>query len=76
MSVTIEELNAYRKGVESGTMKSATPNVVRQLLDEIERLQLYERAMQSMARQFICPQITAEELARQQVGSWCEEKAT
>ena len=29
----------YRRGVEAGTMESATPNVVRDLLDEIERLQ-------------------------------------
>ena len=31
-------LEAYRKGAESGTMISATPNVVLQLLDEIDRL--------------------------------------
>lgn len=33
-----ETIAAYWRGVESGTMKSATPNVVRQLLDEINRL--------------------------------------
>lgn len=32
-------LDSYRHGVDSGIMKSATPNVVRQLLDEIEVLQ-------------------------------------
>lgn len=31
-----EELAAYRRGIESGTMKSATRNVVRDLLDHIE----------------------------------------
>ena len=35
---------------------------------EIKRLQLYERAMQSMAKQFVHPKMTAEELARQQLG--------
>lgn len=34
---------------------------------EIERLQLYERAMQSMASQFVHPKMTAEELARLQL---------
>jgi len=41
---------------------------VRALIVEVGRLQLYERAMQSMAAQFICPKKTAEELARQQLG--------
>ena len=38
MEVDKETLDAYRRGVETGAMKSATPNVVRQLLDEVERL--------------------------------------
>jgi len=33
-----ETLDSYRRGVDSGVMKSATPNVVRQLLNEIEQL--------------------------------------
>ena len=33
------KFDAYRRGVETGVMKSATPNVVRELLDEIDRLQ-------------------------------------
>ena len=28
----------YRRGLVSGTLKSATPNAVREMLDEIERL--------------------------------------
>ena len=39
---------------------------------EIERLQLYERAMKSMAAQFICPKMTAREMAEKQL----EVKAT
>lgn len=31
-------LKDYRRGVDDGTMKSATPNVVRELLNEIDRL--------------------------------------
>lgn len=31
-------LDAYRQGIDTGTMKSATPNVVRELLDEIQQL--------------------------------------
>lgn len=38
-AISQSKLDAYRKGVETGVMKSATPNVVRALLDEIERLQ-------------------------------------
>lgn len=37
--VTKDELAAYRGGLESGVMVSATPNVVKQLLNEIDRLQ-------------------------------------
>lgn len=42
-------------------------NALPELIAEIERLRLYERAMQSMADQFIHPKYTAEELARQQL---------
>ena len=35
---------------------------------EIERLRLYERAMQSMAAQYVHPKMTAEELAKMQLG--------
>jgi hypothetical protein len=35
---------------------------------EITRLRLYERAMQSIANQFVCPKISAEELAKRQLG--------
>ena len=40
----------------------------RALCDEIERLRLYERAMQSMAAQFVHPKMTAEEMAHMQLG--------
>lgn len=33
-----DELAAYREGVQTGVMKSATPNVVGQLILEIDRL--------------------------------------
>jgi len=41
---------------------------VKALAAEYERLQLYERAMKSMAAQFVCPRFTAEELAKRQLG--------
>ena len=31
-------LKDYRRGLDNGTLKSASPNIVRELLDEIERL--------------------------------------
>ena len=34
---------------------------------EIDRLRLFERAIESMADQFICPQMTAKKLAEQQL---------
>ena len=38
-----ETLDTYRRGAKSGVMKSATPNVVLELIGEIDRLQaLYE----------------------------------
>jgi hypothetical protein len=33
-----DTLNAYRRGLDSGTLTSASANVVRELLDEIDRL--------------------------------------
>ena len=35
----MSEYEDYRRGIESGTMKSATPNVVRGLLSDIDDLQ-------------------------------------
>ena len=40
---------------------------VKELEAEVNRLRLYERAMQSMAAQFIHPKMTAEELATAQL---------
>lgn len=40
MTINIEKLDAYRRGAESGTMKSATPNVVLELLGIIHELRM------------------------------------
>ena len=46
----------YRRGVETGTMKSATPNVVRDLLDEIDRLRaIVDRLPKDEAGEPIAP---------------------
>ena len=43
--------------------------------DEIERLSLFERAMIDMAAQFVNPKLTAEDLARSQLGPAAAEAA-
>jgi hypothetical protein len=45
----INRFDDYRRGVETGVMKSATPNVVRDLLDEIDRLQAEVKRLKSWA---------------------------
>jgi flagellar biosynthesis regulator FlaF len=42
--------------------------LVRDLRKENEDLQIYRRAIESMAAQFVCPKTTALELARQILG--------
>ena len=43
-------------------------NAVQEMWQKVEYLQLYERAMNSMASQFICPRISGREMAMQQLG--------
>jgi hypothetical protein len=38
MAIDIDSLDAYRKGANSGVMKNATPNVVKQLIGWIDEL--------------------------------------
>ncbi len=56
----------------NGTATSMEPPkydwILNTLRHKIDRLRLYERAMQSMAAQFICPKHTAESLAKMQLG--------
>lgn len=47
---------------------SGQDSQLRLLRKEAEELLLYRRSMESMANQFICPKMTAEELARTQLG--------
>lgn len=41
---------------------------IESLVDECDRLKLYERAIESMASQMIHPKMTAEEMAKMQLG--------
>lgn len=41
--------------------------VARQIADEVRELLIYRRAMESMAAQFVCPKMTALEMARMQL---------
>lgn len=43
-----DTLDAYRRGAESGVMKNATPYVVKQLLNEIGRLQAFIDKLQKL----------------------------
>jgi hypothetical protein len=41
---------------------------IKALACEVERLQRYERAIKSMADQFVCPKTTAEEMVKSILG--------
>lgn len=64
---------SYKEGIlraskDATFIAAANPQVVLALLAEIERLRLFERAMQSMAAQFVHPKVTAEQMAKEQLG--------
>lgn len=50
------------------TGEALTIGEIVELLNDRERLRLYERACESMAKQFICPKMTGEQLAKMQLG--------
>jgi hypothetical protein len=44
-----------------------SPFVAREIADQVRELLIYKRAMESMAKQFICPKMTAREMAEMQL---------
>ena len=44
-----------------------SPFVAREIADQVRELLIYKRAMESMAKQFICPKMTAREIAEMQL---------
>jgi len=70
--LTAQQNNAEQVAVDAvATIESSARiwrELVRDLRRENEDLQIYRRAIESMAAQFICPKTTALELARQILG--------
>lgn len=54
--------------IHDPTGRALTIGEIVELLNDRERLRLYERACESMAKQFICPKMTGEQLAKMQLG--------
>ena len=64
----LESNRAVRTNVYDPTGEAMTVDDIVDLLNDCERLRLYERACESMAAQFVHPRMTAEQLANQQLG--------